>query len=962
MLLVAAAASIAVVHAARHEIAEWLIGRTLGDAVADFEVAAVTWRTVTMTNVVLSQRATLEGAQIHWSMGGLISGHLDRLTLAGWKADRFTLPEMAVDMTGLATEVVVREAEVDLSGPWGTIVLTFDSRMSGEQAPWIGRGAWQAVALGLEGAGDLAFSWNSIEDRAVIDIGPAQESTARGAGPEAGRIVVRGVTSGQPEIAFHLTWPRLEAGRFDIDGTLDANRLQATASLVGDGTPLVGDISVAGRDGTWQVDATAISGTFLHVSMALDARIADMSEPTSWVVTGDGVVQTAGLSFRPWLAMEEANAAVALSLADGRLRASLAAPLPVMLTLGSGLRLDLSLGMASLEVWRQGADLGMALETSGEVAGQGSVRARVAGDVALDGAGRVAALGISEADIVMEGAVSGRINGSAEISGGPDTWRGGIGVRGLFDEVVISDTTLRDVSIDLPLTLAGASGDYLLRSNSSGLLQAGEVRSPALHVSGVDFELPFGINVMERGIVVRQTDTGWIDLQSLTHGPVRLMRPVSIKLAREPLPFFVLERLGKDLSWGLRLQLDDTPLHAVVFDDTPRAATIEGVLPDLALRLERLGGHYLQATMEAMGGELVVAGPDIRIREVRALLNYNSGLSPWPQFSADVKEIDDMRTPGRFAPVSVDVVVTPVWPAGDDARLSMTLHTDRARFLGAVDARYMTQRKRLEASVRAAVAFSEQAGLQPRDISPLYGRFFSDVRGGVNVAGTAWFEGDGSGADLSLDVHDVSARIAGVTVRHASGTTTFTDLLPLKTPPGQTFSAVGVDAPVPLRDVDVMVSWPGDGTVMVEGASARLPEGQPFSIEPAGHDGHTMTLRLSGLDAATLLDHAGVSEFALDGHLDGEVAVLPDWTGLVIDHLELRTSSPGVVSLAGNEARTYDTLMLRYDRRHGTIGSMRVTMTQGRCRMHRELLPDRGIDELAGSIAAWMDKARCDST
>ncbi len=962
--LVAGAATIATLHAARHGIAEWLIGRNLGDAVAGFEVAEVTLRTVTMTNVVFSQRATLEEARIHWSVGGLLSGRLDRLTLAGWKADWFTLAEMAADMTTLATDVVVREVQVDLSGPWGAVVLSVDSTLTGERAEWSGRGTWQAAASGLDGAGDLAFSWRVVDDRAVIDIEPATDGTARGAGPAAGRIVVVGMTSRQPEVAFHLTWPDLEAGNLDIDGTLDGTGLEATATLAGDGNPLAADISVTGRGGAWRVDGTVTSGTSLHVAMALDARIADMSEPASWTITGDGVMQTAGLNLGPWLAMGEANADVKLSLEEGRLRASLAAPFPVVLGLGNGLRLDLSVGMASLEAWRQGdgAEVIMALETSGEVAGRGRGRARVAGDVALDSAGRVAALRISDLDLVMEGDVSGRVTGSAEVSGGPDAWRGDIGIRGLLDEVVTADATLRNVNIDLPLTLASGNGDHLLRSNSSGLLQVGEVRSPALLVGGVDLELPFGIDVMERGIGVRQTDTGWIDLQTFTHGSLRLVRPLSIKLEKQPLPLFVLERLGRDLSWDLRLQLDDTPLHAVAFDGTPRSAAIDGILPDLGIRLERLGSHYLQATMEARGGDLVVSGPDVRVRGVRALLNYNSGLSPWPQFSADVRQIDDVRNPQRFTRVSVDVVATPVWPAGDDARLSMTLHTDKTRFFGAVDARYMTQRDRFEASVRAASAYFEDPGLQPEDLSPLYGAFFSDVRGGVNVAGTVWFEGEESGADLSLNVNDVSARIAGVEVRHASGTATFTGILPLKTSSVQTLTIAGLDAPLPLRDVDVMLSWPGDGTVVVESAAARLPTGQPFRIEPAGRDGHTMTFRLSGLDAASLLDHAGVAGLHLENRLDGEIAVLPGETGVVIDNVELRTSSPGVVGLGGSAVRAYDTLVLRYDRRHGTSGSMRVTMTHGRCRMHREFLPGQGIDVLAGAIAAWMDEARCDST
>ncbi|MDE0045460.1 MAG: hypothetical protein OXU19_06300 [bacterium] len=963
-VLVAGAATIAGLHGARHEIAGWLISRSLGDAIAGFEVAEVTLGTVTMTNVTFNPQGTLDEAQAQWSLGGLASGHLDRLTLRGWRADWPTLSQMAAGMTALAADVVAEDTHVDLSGPWGAIILRFDAELTDQRPGLSGTGEWQAALMGLEGAGDLAFTWHGVDDQVVIEFASKADGETRGAGLPGGRIVVEGLTSRQPVAVFRLAWPGLAAGGLDIEGTVDGGGLKGTASLSGGRVPLTADIGVTGDGEVWQVEGMVTSGTSLHAALRLDARTADVSEPASWTITGDGVVQTTDLHLGPWLAMESASAAVNLSVEGGRLRASLGAPLPIVLNLGDGLRLDLALGTALLEARRQGdgAELTVALETSGEVPGRGRGRALVTADVAFDGAGRVVALRIPDLDLVMEGDVSGHVTGSADVAGGPDAWRGGIGIHGLLDEVVLADATFYNVTLDLPLTLATGSGDHLLRSNSSALLHVGEARSHAIVAGGVDLELPFGIDVMERGIEIRQSDTGWIDLQTFTHGPIRLVGPVSVKLEKESLPLFVLEQLGKDLSWDLRLQVSDTPLHAVVLDDSPRPAIIEGILPDLGIRLESLGAHYLQATMEAEGGDLVVRGPDLRVRDIRALLNYNSGLSPWPQFSADVRKIDDLRDPQRFTRMSVDVVATPVWPEGDDARLSMTLHTDKTRFVGAIDARYMPERDRLEASVRTASALFEIPGLQPADLSPLYGAPFSDVRGGVAVTGTLWFEGEESGANLSVDVNDVSATVAGVQVRHASGTTTFTNLLPPETSSAQTFTIAGLDAPLPLHDVEVMLSWPGDGTVVVESAVARLPTGQPFRVEPVGRDGHAMRFRLSGLDAVSLFDHAGVAGLDLESRLDGEVAVLPGEAGLVIDMAELRTSSPGVVAFAGSGVRAYDALVFHYDRRQGTSGSMHVTMTEGRCRLRQEFSLGHGIHALAGAVAAWMGDARCDST
>ncbi len=960
VVLVTGAAMTAGLHGARHEIAGWLIDRSLGDAVVEFEVAEVTFGTVTMTNVVLDSGGTIEEARVLWSFGGLTSGHLERLTLRGWESDWSGLSEVAAGMTSLAADVVAEDARLDISGPWGAIILRFDAKLDDQRNGLTGTGNWQAKLMGLEGAGDLAFIWRETVDQAMIDITPGGE----GAGLPGGRIVVDGVTSPQPDVRVRLGWPGLAAGDLEIEGTVDGTGIKGTATLSGGRISLTADIDVTGEGGDWQVEGVVTSGTSLHAALRLHARTAEMSEPASWTITGDGVVETADLRLGSWLSVEGANFATDLSLEDGRWRASLGAPLPLVLHLGDGLRLDLSMEAVSLEAMRQGdgVDLAVVLEASGEVTGRGHGRALIRGDVAFDHAGRVVALRIPDLDLVMEGDVSGHVTGSADVARGPDAWRGGIGIHGLLEEVVMADTTFYNIVLDLPLTLATGTGNHLLGSDSSALLHVGEVRSEVLVVGGVDLELPFGIDVMERGIEVRQSDTGWIDLQTFTHGPVRLVGPVSVKLERESLPLFVLERLGNDLSWDLRLQLSDTPLHAVVLADTPRPVKIEGVLPELGIRLESLGANYLQATMDAEGGDLVLRGPDLRVRDVRALLNYNSGLSPWPQFSADIREIEDLRDPQRFTRMSVDVVATPVWPDGDDARMSMTLHADKARFLGAVDARYMPGRDRLEASVKTISALFEVPGLQPADLSPLYGAPFSDVQGGVAVTGTLWFEGEESGADLAVTINDVSARIAGVQVRQVSGTSTFTHLLPLETSSAQTFTIAGLDALLPLQDVEVSVSWPGDGTLVVESVVASLPTGKPFRVEPLGHDGNMMKLRLSGLDAGSLLDHAGVAGLGLESLLDGEVDVLPGEEGLVVDMAELRTSSPGVVAFADRGERVYDALEFHYDRGEGTSGSMHVTMTEGRCRLRREFSLGHGIDALAGAVAAWMDDARCDST
>ena len=336
VVLVAGAVTIAGFHGARHEIAGWLISRSLGDAVAGFEVAEVTLGTVTMTNVVFSPRGTLDEARAQWSFGGLASGRLDRLTIRGWETDWPTLSEMAAGMTTLAEDVVTEDTHVDLSGPWGAIILRFDAELTDQRTGLTGTGEWQAALMGLEGAGDLAFTWHGVDDQVVIDFAPKGDGEARGAGLPGGRIVVQGLMSRQPVAGIRLAWSGLAAGDLDIEGAIDGTGFKGTASLSGDGVSLAADIGVTGKGEVWQMEGMVTSGTSLHAALRLDARIADVSEPASWMITGDGVLQTTDLRLGPWLAMEDASAAVNLFVDGGRLRASLGAPLPIVLDLGDG--------------------------------------------------------------------------------------------------------------------------------------------------------------------------------------------------------------------------------------------------------------------------------------------------------------------------------------------------------------------------------------------------------------------------------------------------------------------------------------------------------------------------------------------------------------------------------------------------------------------------------------------------
>ena len=978
-------------YTARHEIAGWLVGRSLGDAVAGYRIEEVAFGRLVMSDILLSPSGTIDRAEVIWTPAGLLAGRVDRLELSGVEAVWRDFPAATLIPAGLPEDIVVVDVRVDVSGPWGTVDVRFDASVTNRPDGVAGTGTWHASTPGLLAGGEFTLAWQRRDGKILLDIAPDRiEPGFPGliVGAVAGHVVVEHREGPDPEVRANLTWRYVTVfgvaiGDMTLEATRDSHGLRGTMTVAEEGAPVHADIVFRQAGKAYRVEglgATRDSGNIpgpvlvapTRAGFELDAYVGDLSNPDGWKVSGEAFVETAGVHLGSWFTMDETDAALAFAMEDGALRVWLAEPATLdalVPKLPEALRLDIPAGGAWLEARHldDGWDLAAGLEAACGVPGKTVGELAFEGIANLDPSGVPVSFSVSRIELVSTGELVaghalGTVTIAARLGGTPGAWRGTLGLHSLLEEVEADGLSAYSIALDLPAVVTFGEGAISITTESSALLHAGEIRAGSVVLAGVVAELPLQIGELDRGIEARLTDTGWIDLQTFEHDLVRTLGPASIELEKEQLPLFVLERLGNDLSWDLRIKVSETPVHAALMPDGPAPVVVEGILPDLGIRLESLGTRYLQATMESNGGNLRMVGPDLALSGIRALMNYNTGLSPLPQISADIRRLEDLRQPQRFGPLSLDVVTSPVWPEGEEARISVTVHSDHARFLGAVDALYTPQTDRLEAYVRMNSVFSESPGMQPADLSPLYGSMFRDAEGILDLNGMVWLEHGDVGADLAFTIDDLSAEVSGIPFVHLEGSATFIDVLPPVTLPGQTFTVARLDTPVPLSDIEVALSLPGDGGVVIERAAAKLPSGRRFALESVGGSGRETVFRITGLDAGSLLDHAGVEGIRLESRLDGEIHTSLEDKGIAIRTARLRSDSPGTVFWTGGGSLDFDALVFEFDRPDGTSASLHVTIVEHGCRIDRVFPLEGDAGALAVEIRAWLGDARCDRT
>ncbi|MBC6439976.1 MAG: YdbH domain-containing protein [Rhodospirillales bacterium] len=537
--------------------------------------------------------------------------------------------------------------------------------------------------------------------------------------------------------------------------------------------------------------------------------------------------------------------------------------------------------------------------TSGETF-EGQVFVR--GDAGFDVSGIFDTFSLSTFEFAASGdiipdAVDGIIRLSGQLSGTPAIFDGAVNLQARLDTAATADVEARGVVLDMPLRIEHVDGATQAAVDPVALFRADSLEATGITATGLLAELPLNLELIDKRFHVRLTDTAWLDLESAEHPRFRSWDATSIKLEPESLPLLVLERFNRDWSWDVRLLIGPTGAHVDLFDEGNTLATLRGTLPNMGIRFGSLGSYHFQGTIETDGGDLAVLGPDVRLGDIRILATYNNGLSDWPQINADIRQVEDILEPARFSPMVADFSVSPVWPLGDDMRFNGNLHMDGRRYLANMEASYEPETERLRALVRVpAIRFED--GSQPQDVSPLYGTLLTDATGAIELYGEIVAERGVTSSNLTLSFLEVSGRNGDIAIEGLDGSVTFTNVAPLSTPPQQTLSARRIDAGVPLTDLAVTLSLPGDDSLLLQFASAELAGGHVVvnpSILRFMPDGNEVMLNIRGIDLGTLLENVDIPGLSIDARLTGSIPVVISDDDVVIKGGRLDADSPGTL-------------------------------------------------------------------
>jgi hypothetical protein len=531
----------------------------------------------------------------------------------------------------------------------------------------------------------------------------------------------------------------------------------------------------------------------------------------------------------------------------------------------------------------------------------------VGGSAALGPSDSLETLSVSTLEIDLEGdlipaMMTGSLRLAGQGSGKGGEFDGTFNAQARLETLSFREITASGVTIDLPGSLSLDEDKLEGALQPIALFGAETLQLGDLRVSDLLAEWPIAFSLSQDSIQIRLSDSGWIDLGALRLPHLVLNEATSIKLEPEHLPNLVIERPSNDISWDIRIQTAPADVALTLLDDAgQRIETVEGQIPRMGIRFGSLGISHLQGTMETSQGNLRLLDHGVRLADIKVLLSYNDGLSTWPQVSAEIRRIEDLNAPARFAPIVADANLAPVWPAGDDLRISGNLHMEDRRYLANVEASYEPGADRFLALIRMPPVKFERGGAQPVDVSPLYGALLEEAEGSFELLGDVGYANGKPTADFTLFIYDLSGRNGDVALEGLDGEVAFSGIAPWTTPPNQLLTAETLDIGVPLTDLALVFSLPGDDTVQIELGRAQFAGGSimanPTHLRLGSDENHIL-LGVQGVDLATLLSYAEVSDLAIDASLSGSLPITISGKDIAIDKGRLESDKEGTLRYA----------------------------------------------------------------
>jgi hypothetical protein len=447
--------------------------------------------------------------------------------------------------------------------------------------------------------------------------------------------------------------------------------------------------------------------------------------------------------------------------------------------------------------------------------------------------------------------------------------------------------------ISLTYGLKGEGDPSGFNGNLSATLGVPLAQAGALTLEDVAIDLGGQLTIQRSGAVFRLAEGHRIAARRLTFGGnAAQLANLVLPLQAGPAPLLIASWAAPD---GLRLQhsfsIGPGKLAGLKLSALPGAIDVawQGCTSSGATAT---GGYG--ATFMLSGGS--VAAPWAQLTAGGLALSAMVGADGSVQANLRGVRIVDSSGPPRFVPLRLQgsaalaagKVAFKAALADDAGRLKLDL-SGQHDLEGGTGAILVTSQP---------LAFAP-SGLQPRDLSPAFGRGLQEVSGTVKVGGKISWKPNSSTTTLSLALKDVSGRSPDLVLQQLNGVVVFDRIWPPTTPPHQQLAAALADIGLPLTDALVDFQLLPGPELAIGSASLRLAGGDVV-LDPVrlGKGAPELKLKAHGLDLQQLLALASIEGLDGTGSLSGEIPVTLDPAGIRVKGGQLAAAGPGRLSYA----------------------------------------------------------------
>lgn len=180
-----------------------------------------------------------------------------------------------------------------------------------------------------------------------------------------------------------------------------------------------------------------------------------------------------------------------------------------------------------------------------------------------------------------------------------------------------------------------------------------------------------------------------------------------------------------------------------------------------------------------------------------------------------------------------------------------------------------------------ALSFGDK--LQPEDITSIAKGVVANVKGMVSGGGQIRWDANGVSSDGRFRMDDISLAAAFGPVTGMSGEISFSDLLGLQTPPGQTLRIASVNPGIEANDGLVRYQLRPGQQVWIEGGAWPFSGGQltlePTIMDLSAEKPRYLTFRIIGLQAAEFINKLELENISATGTFDGLLPMVFDASG-----------------------------------------------------------------------------------